>query len=229
MIENSMIRSVWAITSGGEEVTLQVMNNMNFAFNSRTHLPGCGALAKSSTSSNLSQKGIPMFSSSPENLILKIKKGLYKKRRKNIELLSSNQLFKVMKNISIKEMQFILEKSFQELKISSFDNQNEKRRNRKLSDCYVDSQIAIFKPNQGMSKNEEGSFYQGNEIFTKNQQIIELKNFWDQNHHKIILYGRAGIGKVFDNEHFLFLYFYAFFIFILIVNDFKENMSIVLQ
>ena len=134
-----MIRSVWAITSGGEEVvsanknketnefdsiftrallktldveneesifkkegnvssalslTLQVMKNMKFTLNSKIHLPECKALAKSSTSSNLSQKGIPMFSSSPENLILKIKKGLYKE---NIELLSSNQIFKEMK------------------------------------------------------------------------------------------------------------------------------------
>ena len=147
LLQNSVIKSVWGLTSGGSEEVGERMDSnrgkhlsiltraliesldpenkdsifksgkisdlshlfssvkqkMDYGKNSLAHFPGCGSFLQIS-SSNVSEKGITLFSSSFGHLKVKTTKALIFKRKKQMEeLISSPYYFYKMvplKNIS---------------------------------------------------------------------------------------------------------------------------------
>ena len=181
-----------------------VKKNMNFENLDNGHVVGCGPLTGVS-SSNFSEKGIPIFASSLEALTISSSKIKISKKKKLTELLkpAPYSLYRLvpLKNISLDDLQIELKRNFSELRTLSIDDQNEERKGKLLSQSYIENKILIFKEENQKTKNEDNSFDENkNQQFNEYHEYIELKDFWDKNKNKntekIILYGRAGIGKV---------------------------------
>ena len=164
-----------------------IKDKMGFNRNSSTHIPGCGSFTIVS-SLNVSEKAIPIFSSSFNHLIIKTSKNSILERKKQVLKLkcSPYSLYKMvpLQNISLEIMQKELKAYFLELRIMGIDEQNEIRKGKFLSDSFIKSQIALFKEEKKDHPQKEKT------------ELVKLSDFWKTDHLKIILYGRAGIGKV---------------------------------
>ena len=92
-----------------------VKEKMSYDKISLSHLPGCGSFVQIS-SSNISEKGIPVFSSSFNHLKVRATKEIIFQRKKQIERLVSSpySLYKMvpLKNISLEDLQKELKNNF---------------------------------------------------------------------------------------------------------------------
>ena len=134
------------------------------------------------------------------------------------------------------------------MKIMSINDQNQQRKGKLLSHSYISPQIIISKEDK--NENENFFFEKNKNKNSQSQEKIEIEQFWKNEKNifsKIVLFGRAGIGKVKSISSFVFiLYFICFyflfficfcFIFYLFLflfvkffsQPFKKNLSTVLQ
>lgn len=238
LVQNSMIKSVWGLTAGGEEIAktrknkntnkyhsvltsalIEALNpeNKDSIFKNKsvsdisklllkvnknikqsvfegnkisTQLTNCGPLLYISSSGVL-EKGAPIFSSSKNNLIFKLRKNMILERKVQVEKIHSSpySLYKLtpLKKISLEDLQKELKNNFDGLKIMGIDNQNDKRKGKFLSQSYIHSQIFIF-------KGENRDIIED----SKHKEKIEIETFWKikSDISSIVLFGRAGVGKV---------------------------------
>ena len=250
LVQNSLIKSIWGLTSGGPEtvdaikdpktkyfrsiftkaliesldkdsenslfIDTEIYNlealfskineNMKFTTNSpRFQLPGFGSFTYVN-SLNLSERSIPVFSSSFEHLKKQITKKIFLQRKSQISQLVIN--IDPIK-ISLKKLQIEFKEFYDQLKMESIDILNEQRKKQLLSQSYINCQFFIHKQaseensdqlNNSFENQKKYFFDENNsDQIKEKKEIIHLKEFWnklDRKIEKIILFGRYGIGKV---------------------------------
>ena len=108
----------------------------------------------------------------------------------------------------------------------SIDDQNQQRKGKLLSHSYISPQIIISKEDK--NENENFFFEKNKNKNSQSQEKIEIEQFWKNEKNifsKIVLFGRAGIGKVKSISSFVFIFICFCFIFYLFLFLFVKFFS----